>query len=569
MLTNLRTNVEILSCRTAIKHVNYLAKISPFVELDFSIDFGIPEDIKFIKKLSRQIENKSLSKFRVYIDNPSSNEHNWESEATIKSVLSIINLVSEFNKQYEIEILGKKVQVIELPNWIKLTSESIFGENQWIVRKKFGRFSRLLGEYTQIWKELGIGELDLNIFNWFKSPIDIFFFIIELEHKIHNSCRNMLDIYKIYYMKRDDYYKVFGTVFLDQLYMDQLDDDISKINNIYPLIKPFLRMMRSLKTINLSYFKEIYETITKLDLNGLQQNGVEINFYSNNIPDKYKHTFIITADEGIILHTNKEIEALNLKMKGDIEIGVYTWDFTYIVNNQYLLWVWYSLSKFEIDWEMIENKQKFWFPKFTQKLKGSYNWDLILIPLKRIKTVSYEVYFDFKDEVNNDTKNLTNEFDSQIWTPLTQPSSLFFLLNKETKIDICIPKELEIWTDDFWKETEKWNNNLLDEFEEELNSYIPISPSIKCIEIYLFDITNENVNSFLQLLKGWIRLNVLIFKVRESDQRISQDIVDTITKYNEWLSQVDVSINTEGAEFLHFAQISCDRNIIIRTHGEE
>ena len=76
-------------------------------------------------------------------------------------------------------------------------------------------------------------------------------------------------------------------------------------------------------------------------------------------------------------------------------------------------------------------------------------------------------------------------------------------------------------------------------------------------------ITNENLNSFLQLLKGWIRLNELTFKVRESDKKIIQDIIDTITKYNEWLSQINIIINTEGDEFQDFAQISCDRSIII------
>ena len=82
--------------------------------------------------------------------------------------------------------------------------------------------------------------------------------------------------------------------------------------------------MKGLKSIRFSYFEEIYETIAKLDLHGLQQNGVEINFASGNLPQSCKYVFTITADECIILHTDREIEALNLKMKGDIEIEVYT-----------------------------------------------------------------------------------------------------------------------------------------------------------------------------------------------------------------------------------------------------
>ena len=82
--------------------------------------------------------------------------------------------------------------------------------------------------------------------------------------------------------------------------------------------------MKGLKSIRFSYFEEIYETIAKLDLHGLQQNGVEINFASGDPPQSCKYVFTITADECIILHADKEIEALNLKMKGDIEIGVYT-----------------------------------------------------------------------------------------------------------------------------------------------------------------------------------------------------------------------------------------------------
>ena len=84
------------------------------------------------------------------------------------------------------------------------------------------------------------------------------------------------------------------------------------------------------------------------------------------------------------------------------------------------------------------------------------------------------------------------------------------------------------------------------------------------MQIEFPEITEKNLSLFLQLLKGWIRLNELRFVVRESDKRISQDIIDTIVNYNKWLSEIDVSINTEGAEFLKFSQISCDRNIIVR-----
>ena len=91
-----------------------------------------------------------------------------------------------------------------------------------------------------------------------------------------------------------------------------------------------------------------------------------------------------------------------------------------------------------------------------------------------------------------------------------------------------------------------------------------MSSSINKLKLDLFEITNKNLSLFLKLLKRWIRLNELIFKVRESDKRISQDIIDTIAKYNQSLSLIDVSINTEGDEFHYFSQISYDRNIIVR-----
>ena len=72
---------------------------------------------------------------------------------------------------------------------------------------------------------------------------------------------------------------------------------------------------------------------------------------------------------------------------------------------------------------------------------------------------------------------------------------------------------------------------------------------------------------FLRILKQWIRLNELTFRVLESDKRISQDIIDTIAKHNKWLSLIKVSVNTEGTEFHNFAQISIDRNLEIRILG--
>ena len=183
LLTNLRTSVNILSCRTAINHVNYLAKISPFVELGFSINFGTPEDIKFVEELSSLIEDKSLSKFKVNMILPLNKNSGWESEATVNLILSIVNLISETNKQFEVNIGGRNIKITELPDWIKLIRENIFGESQWIVNQSQSRFFRLLGEYTQVWEEIGVGELDSEIINKIKSPDEINHFIYSITPK--------------------------------------------------------------------------------------------------------------------------------------------------------------------------------------------------------------------------------------------------------------------------------------------------------------------------------------------------------------------------------------------------
>ena len=192
--------------------------------------------------------------------------------------------------------------------------------------------------------------------------------------------------------------------YIDLLGFVKPDKDTNVINDIYPRIKTLLPKMRNLKTIEFNYSERMYETIKLLDLKGLQKNGVEVKLVSGYYPQNHKHTFIITADEGIILHTHKEIKALDLIIKGDIEIEVYTWDFTFIVNNEYLLWLWYWMRWFEIDWEMIESKQKIKFPKFAEILIRQYEFNLILIPLNRIKKVSYNVYFGRKIKVNDDIK---------------------------------------------------------------------------------------------------------------------------------------------------------------------
>ena len=494
---------------------------------------------------------------------PLNKNSGWESEATVNLILSIVNLISETNKQFEVNIGGRNIKITELPNWIKLIRENIFGESQWIVNQSQSRFFRLLGEYTQVWEEIGVGDLDLEIISKIKSPDEINHFIYSITPK-GSERGTILNLHADFLNQRHKNDWVFWLAYTDWLSFYEPNKyscmvlDIDDIYDIYPRVKTFLPKMRNLKIIDFHYFEELCETIKLLGLKSLQQNGVKINFCSSNYPENHGRAFTITAGECVILHTDKEIEALNLKMKGDIEIEIFTWDFNYILNSEYLLWVWFKLNKFEIDWELIENEQKIKFPKFTKKLKHQHKLNLILIPLNRIKKVSYNVYFGRKDEVKYDIGDLTRKFDNKVCKSLDKPSSLFCLLNEETIIDICLRTVRD-----------KYDNDLLIEFEKELKSYIPISPRIKYMKIDLFEITCKNVNLLLQLLKGWIRLNELVFKVRESDKRISQEIIDTIAKYNKWLSQIHVSINTEGAEFLHFAQISCDRNIIIRTQKSE
>ena len=64
--------------------------------------------------------------------------------------MSFVNLIPEFAEQYEINIAGKKIQVIEQPSRIYLFGKSILSENKWIVCSKIARFTRLLKEYIQI-----------------------------------------------------------------------------------------------------------------------------------------------------------------------------------------------------------------------------------------------------------------------------------------------------------------------------------------------------------------------------------------------------------------------------------
>ena len=149
-----------------------------------------------------------------------------------------------------------------------------------------------------------------------------------------------------------------------------------------------------------------------------------------------KYLFTITAYDCIVLHAYKEIEALNIKAKGNVVIDVYSVDFTYIINDEYLLWNWYIVKNFEIDWELIESKQNIWFPRFANKLSGAVERYLILIPLNKIKQVSYRIYLGCKDKVLDHTRNMTNKLDNKVCKPLTQPSSLISLLNEEAKINI-------------------------------------------------------------------------------------------------------------------------------------
>ena len=445
-LTRLRTKIKISWSQTANNHVKYLAKIAPFVELCFSINFKKTEDLTFIKNLASEIENKSLNRFKFYIIDKVFIDREWHfgdriksvltnSEDLIKSVLTLVNLFSGFGRQYEIDFVGKKIQVTELPDWIKLRCGAILGENQWIVSDNSIRFARLLGEYTQIWKEFGVEDWDSSIIDKIKSKEDIYRYLFYLQRR-NDSSQCILKSYSDYSKQRHDCLKVLEFAYLDQIYIHESFLNTEDLTKIFLNVKPFLKKMRSFKSITFWFFKEIQEAIIQLDLQELQQNGVKINFSLSNYP-LMKYRFAIVADECIVLHTHKEIKALNIKAKGDIEIYAYSLDFTYIINDEYLLCTWFNINKFEINWKLIESKQKIWFPKFANQLKDLGERHLVLIPLNRIKQVSYMVYLGCEDKVIDDNKKfLTNEFDKEICKPLAQPSSLFCLLNKEAKINI-------------------------------------------------------------------------------------------------------------------------------------
>ena len=112
---------------------------------------------------------------------------NWESKYKIKSILYLIGLISEIDEQYEIDIAGKKIQVTELSDFITLETEAIYGENHWIVSGDAARFTRLLGEYTQICKELGVGDLDSSIIRKIKSPDDIYEYYFKSQRQLQLS----------------------------------------------------------------------------------------------------------------------------------------------------------------------------------------------------------------------------------------------------------------------------------------------------------------------------------------------------------------------------------------------
>ena len=277
----------------------------------------------------------SLNKFKVLIRYPIIKIKKWESGDAIKSVLHIVNLISGFCRQYEIDIFGKKIQVTELPDWITLKSGAIFGENQWIVSDETTRFARLLGEYTHIWKELGVGDLDSSIIHKIKSQLNIYNTISTLREN-NDSYKCILSSYSDYFMQRHDCLKVLELAYLDRLYIQKSFLNKESVKKIFLQIKPILKKMRSLKSISFKFYEEIQEAFTQLDLQELHQNGVKINFFSSNHPlDKYK--FIITTDDCIVFRAQKEINALNIKAKGDIVIRVCSLDFTYIINNEYLL----------------------------------------------------------------------------------------------------------------------------------------------------------------------------------------------------------------------------------------
>ena len=345
------------------------------------------------------IENKSLNKFSIFISTGKEYWNNWESEDSVNLIMSIINLIPEFAEQYEIDIAGKKIQVIELSHWINLFEKSIFGENKWIVCSKIARFTRLLKEYTQIWKELGVRDLDLRIINEIKSPKDINKIIGTLD-KIRAKYSNLLEFYLNYSVQRHDCITILSFAYWHSLDIDNSLSKTKELSEMYPKIKPLLKKMRNLKTIEFRYFHKIHEAIAQLGLKELQQNGVKILSNSSNSHRNCNNNkiFTITADEFAVLHTNEKIDAINIKAKGDFEVSVYGWNLNYIVDKDYLFWAWYDLYNCEIDWEFIKSKKKISLPKFAGKLKDSNNHNLILIPLNRIKKVSYIVYYFWKQD---------------------------------------------------------------------------------------------------------------------------------------------------------------------------
>ena len=248
-LTHFRTKIRISWSKTASKHAKYLAKITPFIELDFWINFETSEDISFIKNLMSLIENKSLNKFKVCISYPTNIQNKWESEEAIKLVLSIVNIISGISEQYEIDIIGKRIQVTELPDWIKLKTNAIFGENQWIVSgDNTIRFVKLLGEYTQIWKDFGVGDLDSSIINKIKSPKNINFIMHDLWQN-SSICSSKLRFFSDFFMQRHDCLKVLELAYLDWIHIYRYHLSTEDLEKIFQQIKPFLRKMKYLKSI--------------------------------------------------------------------------------------------------------------------------------------------------------------------------------------------------------------------------------------------------------------------------------------------------------------------------------
>ena len=297
------------------------------------------------------------------------------------------------------------------------------------------RFARLLGEYTQIWKELGVGNLNSRIIYKIKSKQDIYE-TINILQRSNSTYSCMLKFWSDYLQQRQYCWKVLELAFLEQIYIHKSDLNITNLNQVFEQMNPLLKKMRSLKKITFEYHNEMHEAIKQLDLKGLQQNGVKICFNSCPISIIRKYLFVITAGECIVLYAQNEIKAFNIKAKGDIIIEVISWDFNYTINNEYLLWDLYRLIKFEIDWELTDSTQEISFPKFENKLNCFNEGYLILIPLNKIKQVSYKVFLGLNDFEDDWIKNQTKEFDNKVCKPLTKPSFLFCLLNEDTKINI-------------------------------------------------------------------------------------------------------------------------------------